>query len=316
MQANRENSIDLRPFASLAFLLVLALGFTVLEPQFLSSGNLRSMAFALSVTLVASCGATLIILMGSIDLSVGAVASVAGMVAAALAPQLGPWVFVVGPMIGILCGAINGVLFVWLKIPSILVTLGMATTLSGLVLYISDGQSIPVLDDRILRVTQAGLIEALPLILFYAVLVYGFCVLLHERTRFGRTVFAMGRDEFTAQLLGAPLNRFKILVFTCSGFFAGLAGTLLMSRLGTGAATMGNYLMLESITAIVIGGTVITGGGGGVRLTLLGAAIITVLSNGMNIISLHPYIQTVVKGLTIILAVYATSRGTQSEDVK
>ncbi|AXT36255.1 ABC transporter permease [Phaeobacter sp. LSS9] len=298
------------------FLVLLVVLFAVLEPNFLSSGNLRSIAFALSVTLVASIGATLIILMGSIDLSVGAIASISGMVAAWLAPELGFWVFLVGPVVGLACGLINGALFVGLKIPSILVTLGMATSLSGLVLYISDGQSIPVLDERLIAFTQAGPFEALPIILVYALCVFLVGVLLHEKTRAGRILFSIGRDEATARLLGAPLDRVKVIAFCFSGLFAGIAGTLLMSRLGTGAASMGNYLMLETITAVVIGGTAITGGSGGVRLTILGVAIIVVLSNGMNIISLHPYIQTAIKGMTILAAVYITSRHLTAEDVK
>jgi ribose transport system permease protein/putative xylitol transport system permease protein len=298
------------------FLVLLIVLFAVLQPNFLAPGNLRSIAFALSVTLVASCGAALIILMGSIDLSVGAIASISGMVAAALAPQLGFAVFLVGPLVGLLFGLVNGGLFVWLKIPSILMTLGMATSLSGLVLYISDGQSIPILDERLIAVTHAGPITALPVILVYAFAIFVFATLLHEKTRFGRILFSIGRDETNAHLLGAPLNRVKIMAFAFSGLFAGMAGTLLMSRLGTGAASMGDYLMLETITAVVIGGTAITGGAGGVRLTILGVAIIVVLSNGMNIISLHPYIQTLVKGLAILAAVYVTSRQTRAEDVK
>ena len=305
-----------RACATSGFLLGLAVLFAALEPNFLAPGNLRSIAFALSVTLVASCGATFIILMGSIDLSVGAIASISGMVAAWLAPEFGFWVFLAGPLVGLVFGLVNGTLYVWLKIPSILMTLGMATSLSGLVLYISDGQSIPVLDERLITVTHASLAEPLPIILAYALVIYLFVTALHERTRFGRILFSIGRDEATARLLGAPLAQIKLLAFCLSGFLAGLAGTLLMSRLGTGAATMGNYLMLETITAVVIGGTAITGGVGGVRLTILGVAIIVVLSNGMNIISLHPYIQTVVKGLIILLAVYLTSRNLKAEDVK
>jgi ribose/xylose/arabinose/galactoside ABC-type transport system permease subunit len=183
-------------------------------------------------------------------------------------------------------------------------------------LYISDGQSIPILDERLIAVTHAGPITALPVILVYAFAIFVFATLLHEKTRFGRILFSIGRDETNAHLLGAPLNRVKIMAFAFSGLFAGMAGTLLMSRLGTGAASMGDYLMLETITAVVIGGTAITGGAGGVRLTILGVAIIVVLSNGMNIISLHPYIQTLVKGLAILAAVYVTSRQTRAEDVK
>ena len=307
---------QLRSGATFGFLLFLVVLFTVLEPNFLSSGNLRSIAFAASVTLVASCGATFIILMGSIDLSVGAVASIAGMIAAWLAPEFGFLVFLIGPLVGLLCGIVNGTLYVWLQIPSILMTLGMATTLSGLILYISDGQSIPVLDQRLIDMTHVSFMETVPAILFYALVIFIIAVLLHEKTRFGRILFSIGRDEATARLLGAPIRWIKILAFSLSGMFAGIAGTLLMSRLGTGAATMGNHLMLETITAVVIGGTAITGGSGGVRLTIFGVAIIVVLSNGMNIISLHPYIQTIVKGLIILLAVYLTSRHLRAEDVK
>lgn len=305
-----------RPFVSSAFLLLLVLVFTILNGNFLAEGNLRSMAFAFSISLVAASGAALVILMGSIDLSIGAVASMAGMMAAWLSPQIGMWVLLLGPAIGLLCGLMNGLLYVYLRIPSILATLGTATSLSGLILYISNGESIPVVDKRLIDFTQWGNIPALPGIVLYALLIFGLAILLHEKTAFGRILHSMGRDESTARLLGARVGRVKITAFALSGLFAGIAGTLLMSRLGTGAVSMGNYLMLEAITAVVIGGTAITGGAGGVRLTFVGVAIIVALSNGMNIISLYPYLQTITEGLTILLAVLFTSNRLRSEDVK
>lgn len=306
----------LKDHLALGFLAALVVLFTALDPNFISPGNIRSIAFALSITLIASCGAAFIILMGSIDLSVGAVASISGMVAAWLAPQLGLWVLVIGPVIGLICGISNGALFVFLRIPSILVTLGVSTSLSGVVLFISNGESIPVLDQRLTAVAQTTLLNQIPSLLLIALFIYFVTVLLHEKTRFGRILHSVGRDEATAQLLGAPLDNMKILALSLSGLLAGIAGTLLMSRLGTGAASMGDFLMLETITAVVVGGTAITGGAGGVRRTLVGAAIIVVLSNGMNVISLHPYLQVIIKGLTILIAVLLTGTRLRAEDVK
>ena len=301
----------IKRFGRLAPLLVLvALGvvFASINPVFASAENARNILFLASVLLVASCGATFVILMGSIDLSVGASATLAGVVAALTVPSFGYAALLIATLVGLAVGLVNGLLFVFLRIPSILVTLGTATSLVGVTLYLCDGGSVPIRDAAYIAMTQTEIIPYVPLIVFFAVAVYASSVVIGEHTRFGRMTLAIGGDEQTTALVGVRVNLVKIQAFAMSGALGGLAGALLASRLGTGTGTMGDFLMLETITAVVVGGTAITGGVGGVARTLLGVLVVAMLSNGMNIIAVHPYLQTIIKGCVILLAVAAMKR--------
>jgi ribose transport system permease protein len=301
---------------SIAFLVLLVVVFSALNGSFLVTGNLRGLALSSSVLLIAACGTAFVILMGSIDLSVGATASMAGMLVAYFLPSIGMPALLIGPMVGLAIGLLNGGLYVSMRIPSIITTLGMSTALSGAIFFISDGQSIPVSDPAVLNLTQGGPLQVLPFLAFYALAIYAVCAFIHERTQIGRTIFALGGDERVVILLGAKLKSAKVTAFALSGLLAGTAGTLLMSRLGTAAARMGDYLTLDTITAVVVGGISILGGSGTIRSLIIGVLIISVLSSGMNILSIHPYLQTVIKGSIIVLAVLASGTRPSAEDVK
>jgi len=295
-------------FAPLLVLVALGVVFATLNPVFATPENARNILYLAAILLVASCGATFVILMGSIDLSVGAVATLSGVVAALLVPKLGAGALLVATMVGLAVGVINGLLYVFLRIPSILVTLGTATSLTGVILFLSDGGSVPIRDAGYVALTQMEAVPFVPMIVVCAALVYAFCVLIGDRTRFGRMTLAIGGDEQTTKLVGVSVDLVKIQAFALSGALCGLCGALLASRLGTATGTMGDFLMLETITAVVVGGTAITGGVGGVARTLLGVLVVAMLSNGMNIIALHPYLQTIIKGCVILVAVIAMSR--------
>jgi len=295
-------------YAPILVLVALGAVFTAIKPAFASPENLRNILFVASVLLIASCGATFVILMGSIDLSVGAVATLAGVVAALTVPEFGYFSLLIACAVGFVMGMINGWLFVFLRIPSFLVTLGTGTSLAGVILYLCDGGSVPVRDAAFIALTRSEPIPFVPLIVIFALVVYGACVVVGDRTSFGRMTLALGGDEHTTALVGVRVNRVKILAFAVSGLLCGLAGALLASRLGTATGTMGDFLMLETITAVVVGGTAITGGVGGVARTLLGVLVVAMLSNGMNITAVHPYLQTIIKGAVILLAVIAMNR--------
>ena len=265
-------------FAPLLVLVALGLVFALINPVFASAENARNILYLASILLVASCGATFVILMGSIDLSVGAAATVAGVVAALTVPSLGYGALLLAAVVGLAVGVINGLLFVYLRIPSILVTLGTATSLAGVILFLSGGGSVPIRDSAYIAMTQWEFIPFVPFIVVFAIAVYGVCVLIGERTRFGRMTLAIGGDEQTVALVGVPVALVKIQAFALSGALCGLAGALLASRLGTATGTMGDFLMLETITAVVVGGTAITGGVGGVARTLLGVMVVAMLS--------------------------------------
>lgn len=300
--------------APLLVLVALGVVFATLNPVFATPENARNILYLAAVLLVASCGATFVILMGSIDLSVGAIATLSGVVAALLVPSLGHGALIVATLVGLAVGILNGLLYVYLRIPSILVTLGTATSLTGVILFLSDGGSVPIRDAGYIALTQMQAVPFVPMIVVYAVVVYAFCVLIGDRTRFGRMTLAIGGDEQTTKLVGVSVDLVKIQAFALSGALCGLCGALLASRLGTATGTMGDFLMLETITAVVVGGTAITGGVGGVARTLLGVLVVAMLSNGMNIIALHPYLQTIIKGCVILIAVIAMSRSLSARE--
>lgn len=297
-------------YAPLLVLLALAAAFSMLNPVFASAENARNILFTASILLIASCGATFVILMGSIDLSVGAIATLSGVVAALAVPDMGYGALLFATLVGLTVGAVNGVVYVYLRIPSILVTLGTATSLVGVILYLCDGGSVPIRDAGYIAMTRTEFVPYVPLLVLFAVAVYAACVVVGERTRFGRMTLAIGGDEQTTALVGVSVNMVKVQAFAVSGALGGLAGALLASRLGTGTGTMGDFLMLETITAVVVGGTAITGGVGGVARTLLGVLVVAMLSNGMNLLAVHPYLQTIIRGLVILLAVVAMKRAT------
>lgn len=295
---------------------VACLFFGALAPSFFSTDNIRAIVLSSSALLIVSVGATFVILMGSIDFSVGAIATFCGMLVVGLAPQLGFAAVAVACAAGLIFGLLNGVIYVYLRIPSILVTLGTATTLSGAVLFISDGQSVPVVDPVILATAQDALIYIVPNAVLIAVAIYLTGVFIGSRTIFGRMTVAIGSDEQTASLVGVKVKSTKIKAFAFSGLLAGVAGALLAARLGSGTATMGNSMTLDSITAVVVGGTAIIGGGGTVAGALLGVLFITTLNNGMNIMALQPYLQTIIQGAVILLAVLLNTSRARAEDVR
>ncbi|CCN82440.1 putative Ribose ABC transport system, permease protein RbsC [Vibrio nigripulchritudo SFn27] len=301
---------------SVAFLFLIGAFFSSQNESFLTTENITGILLSASILLIVSCGAAFVILMGSIDLSVGATVSIAGMLSASLIPQLGFWALIVGPLCGLAIGLLNGGLFVTMRIPSIVTTLGVGTMLSGLVFFISDGRSIPVSEPEIVAFTMHTPFPAIPLLTVYALLIFLACILIQGKTKIGRTIFAIGGDEKVVSLLGAKIAQAKLFSFAVSGFLAGLTGSLLTSRLGTAASQMGSFLTLDSITAVVLSGISILGGAGYIRSVVLGVLIIAILNNGMSILSVHPYLQTIVKGSVIVLAVLLTSIRPSAEDIK
>ena len=234
------------------------------------------------------------ILLGCIDLSVGAVASMSGMVAALLYRYRNRG----GPGErghGLAIGLVNGVIHVGLRIPSFLVTLGTITSLSGAIMLLTNRGPVQILDRNFINLANGTLIPSIPNIGLCALAVYLIFVIVDRRTLFGRHVLAIGGSERIASLIGIHVGRCKIEAFALSGAAAGLAGALLAARLETAAVAMGDGLNLQAIATIIIGGTFITGGTGSVARTLVGVLVIVVLANGLDLMAVHPYLQTVIK---------------------
>ena len=279
-------------------LIVLAAVFSALNQNFYSGENIQNIVLASSVLLTIASASTFVILLGCIDLSVGAVASMSGMVAALLVPDIGVAAVLVSVAVGLAIGLLNGVIHVGLRIPSFLVTLGTMTSLSGAIMLLTNGGPVPILDRHFINLANGTLIPSVPNIGLWAIMVYLIFVLVDRRTLFGRHVLAIGGSERIASLIGIHVGRCKIQAFALSGAAAGLGGALLSARLETAAVAMGDALNLQTIATIIIGGTFITGGAGSVARTLVGVLVVVVLANGLDLMAVHPYAQTVIKVLS------------------
>ena len=271
-----------------------------------------------AVLLIVACGSTFIILQGSIDLSVGSIVTLTGIAAAILVRdyQFGIWAIPAAMLVGGAAGFINGFFFAYGKVPSFLVTLGALFALDGLALLLSGGQAVQVMDRNYLKIASGSLIGALPNIALWSFLVFVVTSMMGSYTKFGRYMYAIGGKETVARLSGMPVDRFKLYSFILSGLLCGLAGALMMARLQAGSPRMGEGLVLDSIAAVVISGTALTGGVGGAHRTILGVLIIGILSNGLNVNAVAPDIQIILKGSIMVGAVFLTIDRTKIDSLK
>jgi len=288
-------------------LVVLIAFFGVAADNFLTIDNFYSVLRDAAVLLILSIGVTWVILMGSIDLSVGAVLTLAGMVTAIMMDDVGFLPAIgLGLGVGLGSGILNGLLFAYAKVPSFLVTLGTSLALGGIALWTVGGRSVQVFDITFSQLSTSSLIGELPNIALWSLVIYALAIVIGSRTRFGRFTYAIGGGEQVARLSGVPVQRYKFYALMVSGLLASVAGILLTARVGAATPTMGDTAALQTIAAVVMGGTALTGGVGGVHRTLLGVLVITILANGMDTMGVNPYLQLIIQGAVVILAVALT----------
>jgi ribose transport system permease protein len=298
-----------RDVLPLAALLALVVYFSVRAEAFLTAANLTLISGQAGILLLASLGATLVIVAGSVDLSVGSVALLTGAVLASLINAgIGNPVVVllVAVAVGAAIGLLNGVVFAYGRVPSFIATLGTLSLFAGIGLTILEGSTINFTNQGIRDLAIGQFIPNVQNAALIALIALGVVWFFARRTRFGLYVYAIGGNERVVELAGVRTRRVKVLILIVSGITAGLAGLLLTAQLGAAGPTLGSTILLDSVAAIVIGGTALSGGVGGVGRTVLGVLILTVLSNGLNQIGAADYTQTIIKGLVIIVAAVFT----------
>jgi ribose transport system permease protein len=285
------------------FLVILVIIFTIMTRRFLSIDNLSTVLEQSTVLLVASLGATFVIMAGSIDISVGAIVAVAALVAALTADTLGAWAIIPAVAIGAMCGCLNGLLLAVGKVPSFIATLGTMVVFRGLVLYVTHGAPVEIDNDGFLN-TYSSVSYGIPhtVMIGLALAVVAWVILKY--TVFGREVLAIGGGERVAILTGISVTRVKILMYVLLGAMCGMAGMLQGARTMAATSQLGLGLELDVIASVVVGGTPLTGGYGSIISTILGVLIITLLSNGMNMAGVDPYLQNIIKGVVLITAVF------------
>jgi len=288
-------------YGALVGLAVVVAVLSVACPGFCTSGNLINIVRQSSVHGVMAVGMTFVILTGGIDLSVGSVLALAGVLCAALEHHGAGVVLVVlgGLLIGAAAGFVNGLVVTKGKVTPFVVTLGMMSIARGLAHLYTGGQPVSGFGGNF-RWVGTGVIAGVPvpIVVFAAVLVVAAVVL--GRTRLGRYVYAIGSNEEAVRLCGVDVNRYKGAAYVICGAAAGLAGVVLTARLNAAETIAGTGYELDVIASVVIGGTSLMGGEGSVWGTLAGTLLIGTINNGMNLLGISPYWQLVVKGSIIV----------------
>lgn len=266
--------------------------------RFMSADNWRTLVQQTAGLAIVGFGMTFVVVAGSIDLSVGSVAALSGIVAATVAQSSGSLIGILaGLSTGVVCGLVNGTIFAVLKVPSFIVTLGMLSVARGVTLIYSDNAPK----------TVSGSYESLggePGIYLALVVSFVFAFILFNVTSFGRYTRAIGSDERVSRLSGVPMVPMKIAIFAVAGLLTGLGGIVFSARLGVATPNAETGLELTVIAAVVLGGTPLTGGIGNVWNTIIGALIIQVLLNGLVILGASPELQEIAQGCVLVLAVF------------
>lgn len=310
----------LRKMAALAGLILLVIFFSVTNEYFFTSNNIMTVGLQTSTIALIGIGATCVILTGGIDLSTGSVVALSG-VAAAMLVNAGlpvPIGMVLGIFVGGICGLINGVLVTRMKLPPFIATLGMMMVARGVALYVTNAAPVSGMPEAFAELGNGALFKiveeganGLPKVVFagipYPVIIMIFITILFTfaltKLKVGRYIYAIGSNEEAARLSGIKTNVVKIYAYVASGLLSGLAGVILASRLVTAQPNGGVAFELDAIASAVVGGTSLMGGVGTIPGTLIGSFIIGVLRNGLNMNGVSSFVQMIVIGLVIIVAV-------------
>ena len=303
---NNLLSIWSRLTSKYSIYLVLAAMFiasSIISPVFFSGQNFANISRQISITTIIAFGETLLIIAGLIDLSAGSVLALAGVLAVSTYKATGSLILsmLVGILVGILCNFFNGLAVTRFNTPPFIATLAMMTIARGLALLYTNGQNIYKLDNFIIWGQSSCFFIPTPVVFMIGIAAVTWYLLNH--TRFGRYLYAVGGNQEAARASGINVSKTKMTAFIINGFFVGLAGVLFMSRVNAGLPNAGIGFEFDAMTAAIIGGTSFSGGIGTAMGTLVGAFIMGLLSNIMNLVGVGAYLQQIIKGVIIALAV-------------
>lgn len=276
---------------------------SIISPVFFSADNFSNISRQISITTILAFGQTLLIICGLIDLSAGSVLALAGLLSVLFYKSTGLFVpsLFVGVVVGAGCGLVNGWIVTRFKTPAFIATLAMLTAARGAALMLTDGQNVYQLDKFI--GWGQGFVFGIPTPVVFMVLVAWLTWYVLNHTRLGRYMYAIGGNEEAARASGIRINRIKMWAFVLNGALVGLAGVLYMSRVNAGLPNAGIGFEFDAMTAAIIGGTSFSGGIGTAIGTLAGAFIMGFLGNIMNLLGIQSYLQQIIKGGIIVLAV-------------
>lgn len=312
LKSKEANNLNIKEllvkYKSLLGLVLLIAVVSILNPSFLSPKNVMNILRQTSVNAVIAAGMTFVILTGGIDLSVGSILGISGAVCASLLVSgQGLVIAVLAALaVGAVVGFLNGFIISKGKLQPFIATLATMTLLKGLTLVYTNGNPITLGSNELAMSfgkIGGGMIFGIPTPAIIMILVFIICYYILHNTRMGRYTYALGSNEEATKLSGLNTDKIKIWVYTISGILASVAGIIITSRLYSAQPTAGSGYELDAIAAVVLGGTSLNGGKGKITGTIIGALIIGVLSNALNILDVSSYYQTMVKGAVILLAV-------------
>lgn len=287
------------------FLVLMVIFFSVMSKNFFTTKNLLNVAKQVSIFGIASIGMTYVILLGGIDLATGSIISFVNIVAAYIMVNVGmnPAIAIIASLIiSTFIGFLNGIIIAEIKMPALIVTFASQTIFAGFAYIICGGIPISRFPDGFLFLGQ-GYVGPIPLPVILMIICFAVGAFILDKTYFGRYFYALGGNEEAAELSGINVKRIKCLVYSLSGFFAGVAGLVMLARANTGQPNAGVGYEFDVITCVVLGGVSVNGGSGKMSNVIAGVLIIGVLSNGMVLLNISSYMQMVIKGVILLLAV-------------
>lgn len=297
--------IVLKRRAIWVFLLLMIVFFSVMSGNFLTMRNLLNVVKQVSIYGIASVGMTYVILLGGIDLATGSIISFINILAAYLMVNMG-W----NPILSVICslvastviGFLNGIIIAEIKMPALIVTFASQTIFAGIAYIICNGTPISRFPESFLVIGQ-GYVGPIPVPVIIMIICFAVGAFILVKTYFGRYFYALGGNEEAAELSGIHVKKVKCLVYSLSGLFAGIAGLVMLARANTGQPNAGVGYEFDVITCVVLGGVSVNGGSGKISNVIAGVLIIGVLSNGMVLLNISSYMQMVIKGIILLLAV-------------
>ncbi|MBU5313911.1 ribose ABC transporter permease [Tissierella carlieri] len=300
-----RNLDKLRPIIGLIIFSVII---SILNPRFLTMGNLLNVFRQTSINAIIAAGMTFVILSAGIDLSVGSILGFSGAVGAKmLASGYNIWLSLLAAIvIGAVAGIVNGIIITKGKVQPFIATLAIMILLRGATMVFTSGRPIPVSGEHISGVFRwigTGEVLGIPVPIAIMIIVFIVCYYILNHTQYGRHLYAVGGNEEASLLSGVNTAKIKILAYTASGILAAIAGIIVTSRLSSAQPTSGEGYELDAIAAVVLGGTSLVGGQGTIIGTIIGALIIGILNNALNLMDVQSYYQMIAKAIVIIVAV-------------
>ncbi len=312
-----NSKINFKELGILLAFFALSIALMIISPDaFAQPRNLINIVKQASINGILACGMMFVIISGGIDLSAGSTIAISGVIAAYLARMPGvPLVFTVlaAIAVGMMVGTINGFGVAYAGLPPFIITLATMTGVRGLALIVSGGSPVYGLTSEFEAIASEFLFGTIPLLAAYFILVSIASGFVLNKTVFGRRVYALGGSEETARVSGINVKRLKLSVYMICGALAGLAGLLVASRTVQGSPTSGDGYEMDAIAAVVIGGISMSGGYGKWYGTIIGALLLAVIGNGLDILGVSSNYQKILKGIIIAVAVYLDLRGKQRE---